>query len=131
MELDGFLQKVAFGVDGSSITVEKDEETRGYRISPIQSSSNNDTYKHPLLSMEFIPLQSTQQSVSSHRQSVSSHLRYYRKGDEWILDEQERQVLWVPPDLRDAPTSHSCGKVAVLGHQSGRVIIANLSDVQH
>jgi hypothetical protein len=131
MEVYGTFEKVVFGVDGSSIILEKGDLMMRYRISPTQSSSNDHKSDHSSLPMEFVPLHDTQQSVSSDRQSVSSHPHRYRLGNEWILDEQKRRAFWVPPDLRDPRTFHSYGKVVVLGYQSGRVVIANFSNVQY
>jgi len=119
------VNKVVFGVDGTSVALESNysPEVVRYRIYPAHSSSNEDDEdEHPSLPFEFVPLHETQPSVSSR-------FYCYRQGDEWIIDEQERQVLWVPPDLRRI--SDSCGKQAVFGSQSGRVAMVDISDVRY
>jgi hypothetical protein len=124
VEVDDIFDKVAFGVDGTSVRLENDdsESVMRYRISPIQSSSDNDRIDgYSLLPMQFVPLQDPQPSVSSHF--------CYKKGSEWIIDEQKRWVLWVPPDLRSK--SDSCEKKAVLEFASGRLVFVDISDVQN
>jgi hypothetical protein len=93
-----------------------------YRTSPVETSSNDDKDEHSSFPMEFLPLHDTEQSVSSH-------LSCYRQESGWILDEQERQVLWVPLDLLD--TSDAYGKKVVLGSKTGRVAILDFSDAKY
>jgi WD40 repeat protein len=119
MELDRYFDKVAFGVDGTSIILENNDQTMRCSISPSQSTSDHMDY-HSSLPMKFIPLHDPQQSVPTH-------LHHYRRRREWILDEQKRRVLWVPPDLRHAGDSYE--KKVVLGSHSGRVPIVDISDV--
>jgi hypothetical protein len=95
-----------------------------YGISLAHSSSHDDKDKDSLLPLQFVSLRDTQQS-----HPVSSHLHCYRQGDEWIIDEQKRRVLWVPLDLRCS--SDSCGKKIALGSSSGRVAIIDILDVQY
>jgi hypothetical protein len=116
---------VVFGVDGTTVRLESNysESVMEYRISPIQSSSDNDHIDgHSSLPMQFVPIQDPQPSVSS------SHL-CYKKGSEWIIDEQKRRVLWVPPDLRNRSDSRE--KKAVLGSESERLVFVDISDVQN
>jgi WD40 repeat protein len=121
------LKKVVFGVDGTSVILEDygSLEVVRYEISPIHSSSssNHDKDEHSSLPLEFIPLHDTRPSA------ISSDFHCYRQGNEWIIDEQDRRVFWVPPDLRY--TSDSCGTKVVLGSQSGRVAMVDISDVRY
>jgi WD40 repeat protein len=121
MELDGYVEKVTFGVDGTSVVLDKISSTMRYEISSIQSSSNDDKDGHSSPPMQFVRMDDKQQFVSSH-------LPCYRQESGWILDEQERRVLWVPPDLRNG--SDAYGKKIVLGSDSGRVAILDFSDVR-
>ena len=112
------FRKVVFGVDGTSVILESRYSVVRYGISPTHScSSNHDKDDHPSLPLKFVPLRDT-------RPSVSSHFYCYRQGSEWIIDEQERRVLWVPPDLRYK--SDSCGKKVALGSRSGRVVMVDI-----
>jgi WD40 repeat protein len=123
----GCFEKVEFGVDGTSVILEKNNdslEVVRYGISPTHSSSNDDKDKHSSPQLQFVPLHDTQQS-----QPVSSHLHCYRLESEWIIDEQKRRVLWVPPDLRYI--SNSCGKKIALGSSSGRVAMIEVLDVRY
>jgi WD40 repeat protein len=121
MELDRCFDKVTFGVDGTSVILEDNGETMRWSISPNRSTPDGDKDGHWSLPITFVPLHDT-------RQSAPPCLHHYQPLNEWILDEQERRVLWVPPDLRN--TSDSYGKKVVLGSVSGRVPIVDVSDVQ-
>jgi WD40 repeat protein len=121
LDVGGSFNKIVFGVDGTSVILESSGslEVVRYGISPTHSSSSNhDKDKHSSLPLEFIPLHDTQSPVSSHF-----------SGWDWIRDEQERLVLWVPPDLKY--TSDFCGKKVALGSRSGRVVMVDISDVQY
>jgi len=120
-KVDSPFDKVAFGFDGTSVSLESDDSVMRYRISPTQSSSDNDKDEHSSLPMQFVPLYDAEPSVSSHL--------CYHQGSEWIIDERKRRVLWVPPDLRNR--SDSCEKQAVFVSQSGKLIIVDISDVQN
>jgi hypothetical protein len=77
VEVDKSFQKVAFGVDGTYVILESKDLAMIHRISPNQSTSNNDENGHLSLSMEFIPVHDTQQSVSPRHY-------HYLPGNEWI-----------------------------------------------
>jgi WD40 repeat protein len=121
MEVDEF-DKVAFGGDGTSVILENSSETESERwsISPNQSTTDDDKDDHLSLPMKFVPLHDAQQSIPTR-------FYHYRRGRGWIVDEQERQVLWVPPDMEN--TGDSCGNRVVLGSPSGRVPIVDLAEV--
>jgi len=121
LDVDGFFKKVVFSVDGTSVILESYNSLKvaRYGISPAHSSSKDE---YSSLPMEFVPLHDTQSSVSSH-------FYCYREGSEWIIDERERWILWVPPDLRYK--SDSCGTMVVLASESGRLVIVDISDVQY
>jgi hypothetical protein len=121
MELDKLFNKVAFGGDGISVIVENSSETERWSISPNQSTDDDDKDDHSSFPMKFVP------SHDSH-EPVPTRFHHYRWWREWILDEQGRRILWVPPDMRS--TGDSYGKKVVLGAASGLVPIVDISDVQ-
>jgi len=124
LDVGRYFNEVVFSVDGTSVILETPSSVVRYGISPTHSSSSSNHGKdgHSSLPLKFVPLRNTQPSVSSN-------FHCYRQRSEWILDEQDRRVLWVPPDLRGK--CDSCGKKVVLGSPSGRVVIVDISDVQY
>jgi len=121
LDIGRSFKNVVFGVDGTSVILGNDDspEVAKYGIFPTHSSSNDERSSFP---MEFVLLHDVQPSVSSH-------FFCHREGDEWIIDEQDKRVLWVPPDLRHR--SDSWGKKVALGSPSGRVAMVDISDVQN
>jgi len=116
VEIDRSFDKVVFGSDGTGVILESSNNTMRWSISPNQSPADD----HSSLPVKFVPLHDT-------RQSVPTRLHYWQRR-EWIVDEQERRVLWVPPEMRY--TGDSYGKMVVLGSDSGRVPIVDFSGVQ-
>jgi hypothetical protein len=73
--------------------------------------------------LEASPLKDTWQTV------VGSELPCRQSGDKaWILDEHDRQILWVPPANRGGPARwyEDC---LVIGGAGGRLTLVDFSDV--
>jgi WD40 repeat protein len=87
--------RIAFAVDGTSVfTHSGGEILQRWRISSAPLSHDHDdpfsnTNKSTSLPMVFIAMQ---ENLSLSRQ----YCRY--KGDEWILGEDGKRILWLPPD---------------------------------
>jgi hypothetical protein len=122
VEVDASFRKASFSVDGTSVILESKDSKTGWRLSPNRSAIEDHKNNHPSHLMEFFPIPDAQQSVSPR-------LYHYHQENEWIVDEKERRVLWVPPDLRHE--SDSYGNMVALGSQSGRVPILDFSDVRY
>jgi hypothetical protein len=120
MEIDLSFDKITFGVDGTSIILENNKKMMRWSISPNQSTSDHGEDDHSSLPMKFVPFPEAQQSIPTC-------FRHYPCQREWIVDEQKRRVLWVPPDMRHK--SDSYGKKVVLGSVSGRVPIVDITDI--
>jgi WD40 repeat protein len=128
--------RITFAVDGASVlfTSSGDEIIQCWRISPAPSSSHHDhssdsdqSTSHPLV---FIPIQ----DKSSHEVLSPSVpiqcCRYEGHHSEWILDEDGKRILWLPPDRRDGMKASECnGKKVAVGTKDGRVYVADFSDV--
>jgi hypothetical protein len=138
MDVDGQFPNVAFGVDGTSIILEKDDSSvMKWEISPAptstqksftdnQSSDADELPADDNLPMVFVPTPGTQLSVFPN--VTPPHQYHHEQSSEWILDEQKRRVCWVLPDLRGAK-SDCHGKKVVFGSITGRVTIVDFSDV--
>jgi WD40 repeat protein len=121
--------RIAFAVDGSSVFVHKDDNImQRWCISAARLSNRRDdsfSNKNQLTSppLVFTPIQETLS------QSVPRNCCRYR-GDEWILDEDGKRILWLPPDRRGEAWGSECHgkKIAVGTCPSGRVYLADFSD---
>jgi hypothetical protein len=122
-KVDGSIQKIIFGVDGTSVILESKDSVVSLGISSMQSTTDDNNNNRSSLPMEFVPSHNT-------RQPAPPHLYHYRQGSEWILDEDMRRVLWVPLDLRDKCNDFH-GKKVTFGSQSGKVVIFDFSDVKY
>jgi WD40 repeat protein len=132
--------RITFAVDGSGVlfTSSGDEIMQCWRISPAPSSSHHDhssdsdqATSHPLV---FIPIE----DKSSHEVLSASvpiqHCHYVGDHSEWILDEDGKHILWLPPDRRAEAWSSECHdkKIAVpvwIDWNNTRIYLADFSDV--
>jgi WD40 repeat protein len=131
IQLTGDFDRVSFGADGTSVILDsKITQTRerwsiSLRARDI-STDNNHNDDHSPLPMMFVLVHHTQQPTSP---DVPSQQVYYKRMDEWVLDNQKRRVCWLLPDLRGRKYNVHGGKV-VIGCQNGRVVIVDISDVR-
>jgi hypothetical protein len=114
MKPDRYFDEVRIGGDGISIIIEDKGKTERWSISPNQSTDDDDKDDQSSFPMKFVPLHDA-------HQPVPTRFHHYRPWIEWIVDERERRVLWVPPDMRFAGDSY--GKKVVFGALSGLVPI--------
>jgi hypothetical protein len=114
--------QIAFAVDGTSIFVHTgDIIIQCWHISPTHLSNHHDDPFYNsnrstslLLRLVSIP---TQENLSD---SVPRHYCHY-EGDEWILDEDGKHILWLPPVRRgQASTSKYHGKKIAVGTKPNR-----------
>jgi len=123
---------VAFGVDGTSIILQNRHSVKRWRISPAPSSDHNlpigiDRNNHSSLPMVFVPMLDDQQH--STPPAIVPHQYRYEKENGWILDGQDRRVLWIPPSLK-GDASDCYGKKTVIGSFTGMVTVVDFSDHQ-
>jgi hypothetical protein len=103
MEVDTVVENISFDVDGSDLVLVIDN-TKRWRLSSaptvfLESSADNDTdttISSESLPTVFVPVHDDMQ------QSRSPDLSPYRCDwkNSWVLDQQERQMLWIAPDWR-------------------------------
>jgi len=108
--------QASFTSNGMGISVKNSDGTKHWRISHIHNIQttkafikNNDGTKSWLhhqtnihnsvssLPMVFLP---SKKKCSHQAASVQSQSYHCSKDGEWILDQHERRVLWIPPDER-------------------------------
>ena len=154
LKFDGPLQvevRISFGFDGMSVSLMKNSGgPQSWRISPNHNIDDTKSWftshlltyfvtqmwqpiyhnytKNPInnhhdtmLPMVFVP---TMEELSN--QDVPMLCQSYHCDDEWILDEDERRILWIPPDER--PRKFWCfkpGKKVIVRTESGKVYIVN------
>jgi WD40 repeat protein len=123
-------QRLAFSADGTSVLTPSDDSVQRWIISPAPVSDHPDysfpnTNQFDSLPLVFIPAQ----EESSH-QVVSVPRQYcYYQGDEWVLDENEKRILWLPSDRRGeaSASEYHSKKIAIVGANK-RVSLADFSD---
>jgi hypothetical protein len=96
-----------------------------WRISSTSMFSPSRMSSSMPVMMVFVPIPDNEQSAPP---DAAPHQYHYEKGSEWILDEQNRRVLWIPPDQRGDGASDFNGKKVVLGSLRGKVTIMDFSD---
>jgi hypothetical protein len=136
VEVDRKFDNVAFGVDGTSVHSRQSlHSVKRWRISPAPSSDLNlpiriNRNNYSSLPMVFVPVHNDQKC--STPTAIVPHQYRYEKENGWILDGQDRRILWIPPDLR-GNMSDRYGKKIVIGSSRGMVTVVDFSDhrVEH
>jgi len=77
--------------------------------------------------MVFVPMLDDQ--PHSTPPAIVPHQYGYEDENGWILDRQDRRVLWIPPSLKGR-ASDCCGKKIIVGSPTGNVILVDFSDHQ-
>jgi WD40 repeat protein len=108
----------SFEVDGTIIRLKLDDKTLAWRLSSAPtihhgSSIDDDTRNLSPLPIVFVPIQDLE------RLPYPRHQYHYEDNSPWVLDNQKRRILWVPPDMRHG--SNSKGRKIGFGSTSGRV----------
>ena len=126
---------VAFGVDGTSVILQSRHSVKRWQISPTLSSDHNlptrmNRNNHSSLPMVFVPMLNDQQH--STPPTIVPHQYRYENENGWILDGQDRCVIWIPPNLKGRASDYY-GKKIVVGSSKGKVTVVDLSDhrVEH
>ena len=125
------LQKqvqISFSIDGTSVSILKNSDgTQSWCISRNHTRQNHTQrwQNHTKLPMVFVPTMAEQSN-----QNESMHYQSYRcdMNGEWILDQDERCILWIPPDER--PRIFLCfkhKKKVLVQTESGKVYFVNFS----
>jgi WD40 repeat protein len=116
--------RIGFSVDGTRIFI------RGADNRYIRSWSIPDSFAHSSQATSIplaFPSMQGESSHQNHDVSVPRQCCRCEEGDEWILDQGGKRILWVPPDRR-SQSSDSHGKKVAVGTKSGRVYVADFSD---
>jgi WD40 repeat protein len=124
LKLDFPLQRVAFSIDGTSVFIHTDGNiVQRWRIFPNRSSNGHDYSFDPFapLPLVFIHIQEN----LSH-QIASVPRQFDLDGDKWVVDDDRKRLLWLPPDRRGLMSAHG-NKIAVVINYK-RVYIADFSD---
>jgi dipeptidyl aminopeptidase/acylaminoacyl peptidase len=126
-------EDVAFGVDGTSVILQSRHSVKRWRISPAPYDHNltfeiNWKINPWSLPLSFVPMLDDQQH-STPPAIVPHQYRYKDEDAGWILDGQDRRVLWIPPNLKGG-ISDCYGKKIVIGSPGGKMILVDFSDHQ-
>ena len=112
--------RVLFSADATSISILDCDDMESWRI----SASHPQTRSFKTIVFVRIPKQQSNQDASAPRQSYRCDI-----DDEWILDEDGRRILWIPPDER--PRGIFGGfkreKKVLVQTESGKVYFVNFS----
>jgi WD40 repeat protein len=118
---------ITFGVDGSSIIL------RGYNDDYIErwilssahnlNQTDNSTTPLPRMPMVFVPIHDMVPPIFP---DVSPPQYHYDQQSSWVMDSQNRRMLWIPPDSQ----GYCHGEKVVLGSQSGRVTMVYFKNVR-
>jgi hypothetical protein len=132
-------QQVSFAIKGTSVSLENAYGIKSWCISPSRNlngtsySIENGTkcwlvapsYRNTKLPMIFLPIteERSYQSSSAPSQSYSCN-----RDCEWIMDQDGRRILWIPPDERPQKSwNNSNGRKVVVETESGKVYIVDFS----
>jgi WD40 repeat protein len=126
VELDKFTD-ISFGVDGSSIILrDRDDAIQRWTLSSVHNPTvthiNNLTTSLPRLPMYFLPIQDMDQPTTLP--DIFLHQYHCDERRSWILDNQSRQMLWIPPDLK----GYCHGENVAFVSSSGGVTIGHFSN---
>ena len=140
LTFDGVLDdeaQVSFSSDGASVCVKHSGGTKWWGITPASRSNrttpvirNNDGTKS--LPIGHSRSRTKQRMISvpiaekSSNQDVSRPRQSYRCNEdgEWILDQNGRRVLWIPPDERPQETQ-MYGRKVIIQTESGKIYIVD------
>jgi hypothetical protein len=126
--------QISFSINGTSVFLKNGGGTQNWRISPNHNIDTRDSIQNSgstqrsrdrtKLPMVFVPTTEEQsnQDVCMPCQSYSCDT-----DGEWILDQDERRVLWIPPDERPRKIWNSIEKVMVIQTESGKVYFVNFA----
>jgi WD40 repeat protein len=120
--------RISFAIDGTSVFIHTgDSIQQRWYISPAVEHGDHfpNSNQSTSLPLVFMPVQ---EGLSL--QLVVFPIQCCRyEGDEWILDENGRRILWLPPDRRgEGRASKSHGKNIAVGTDCG-VYLADFSNV--
>ena len=130
----GVQVQISFSTNATSITLSKNSGgTRNWLISPnhnidlsrdsIKNSgcTQQDPAKLPIL---FVP---TTEEWSNQDVSAPCQSYHCDTDDEWILDQDGRHILWIPPDERPRKiwNGFKCEKKVLIQTESGKVYYVN------
>jgi WD40 repeat protein len=132
--------QIAFAVDGNSVFSHSRHniiqrwsisESPGRLLNYLHaSSSKRNRFTSPLV---FLPMQEKSSMTLHQVVPVPPQPECYRYSDDdngWILDEDGKRILWLPPDRRiDTRTSKVYGKKIAIVTSHGRVYLADFSGV--
>jgi len=110
---NSFQSSVAFSVDRNTILIKNHDHIDHWRITPTPSPGPFD------LPMIFVHIL----SKPWHNQSHS-----YYPDSEWILSQNKRRMLWLPPNKRARTTDSHRRKIAIVS-QDGKWYIVDFSNI--
>jgi WD40 repeat protein len=130
LEFDDPLEvqvQISFSSDATSVSVLNNSGTQSWHIHTSHKfargsqTKNSDATKLPMI---FVP---TTEERSNQDASAPCRSYHCNKDDEWILDQDGRRVLWIPPDERPQNVWNTikCEKVMVIQTESGKVYRVN------
>jgi hypothetical protein len=115
----------SFAINGKSVSLEKRDSTKNGRTIPTCDGTTSwliSPNPRSLLQMIFVPITKEQ---SNQGPSVQSQPYSCDRDGEWILDQDGRHILWIPPDERPRK-SWSRGSKVVVTTASGKVYIVDI-----
>jgi WD40 repeat protein len=91
--------EISFGVDGSSIILrgDSDDNIRRWTLSSAHNLNHTDNSTTIRLPMVFVPVQDTEPHIFP---DVSQNHYHCDRKSSWVLDRQNRRMLWIPPDSK-------------------------------
>jgi WD40 repeat protein len=115
--------EILFSVDGSSIILrDRSDNIKRWSLSSAHNPTHthNSTTSH--LPMIFVPIQDMEPPTLP---DISPNHYHYDERKPWVLDKQNRRMLWVPPESK----AYFHGEKVVFGSRSGRVTTVNFPNV--
>jgi hypothetical protein len=121
--------QISFSTDATCVSVLNNSGTQSWRIHTSRKfargsrTKKSDTTKLPMI---FVP---TTEERSNQDASALCRSYHCNTDDEWILDQDGRRVLWIPPDERPRKVWNTikCEKVMVIQTESRKVYRVNFS----
>lgn len=115
---------VCFSVSGASVILESrdDRVVRSWNIVTNPELSSDDD----ALPMVLIPTPEEEHPKSGNLPPPTYR---YSRGDEWVLDQGDRRICWIPADQRGFSTVFRGNKL-VLGSRSGKVSLLDFSGIE-